>query len=127
MKEKLLEYLPDPNTVKGGIAEVVEIVQTEAPLVVEEIIRWHIAYNLVWFVGSAVVFALVLFVLTKWTWKFGIKEYNKGEEGYFVAGVILPILLMIVCIFVFGSHFGWMKPLMAPRLFLLEYLSNIIK
>ena len=51
MNKELLKYLPDPNVVKGGMAEVVEIVQREAPWVVEEIIRWNITWTFISYIG----------------------------------------------------------------------------
>ncbi len=133
MTDKLLQYLPDPNTVKGGMAEMVEIVQREAPLVVGGLLRWHIWYNILWQVGSIVVFITILQLIRKWIYPFAQKSGNdpKGclaDDGDVQAlGFGLPALVFIAPIAVFFCHFGWVKPLIAPRIFLLEYLSNLMK
>ncbi len=131
MVDKLLEYLPDPNTIKGGLAEVVEVVQREAPLVVEELIAWTVVYNLIWFVSAIVCFALAWWILTKHTWKWANefeKEPSYGEAGlgYFF-GIACPAICMVICFIVFACHFAWLKPLIAPRLFLLEYFAGMVK
>ncbi len=127
MVDKLLEYLPDPNTIKGGLAEVVETIQREAPLVVQELINWTIVYNLCWFVMSAICFIVVFVLLKKYLWKWAVKWNDESEGWSIFLGVAVPILLMIVCGLVFVEHFTWLKPLIAPRLFLLEYFANMVK
>ena len=131
MVDRLLEYLPDPNTIKGGLAEVVEVVQREAPLVVQELINWAIVYDLCWFIGSALCFIVVFVLLKKYTWKWANefeKEADYGESGcgYFL-GIGCPIAFLLVCFALFALHWGWLKPLIAPRLFLLEYFANMVK
>jgi hypothetical protein len=130
MESKLLEYLPDPNTVKGGIAGLVETIQSEAPLVVGDLLRWHIVYNLSWWIASMVAIVILVYVCKRWlfVWAWsGIKnnEYN-AEAVYFIAGIMAPICTIVGFVACWIEHFNWIKPLVAPRVFLIEYFSKML-
>ncbi len=123
---KLLEYLPDPNTVKGGLGGIVDVVQAEAPLLVKELINYTIVYNLGWWLASILMFAFFFAIMSRWTWKWAMDEADDSDGWSLFIGIFIPIISCIACCFTFGFHFGWIKPLIAPRLFLLEYISNLL-
>jgi len=135
LEQRLFDYLPDPNSVKGGLAGVVDLLSVEAPLVVEEILQWHVMYNLVWFITSTAFIFILLFWLV-WSWKRiriwvkAIKKENPTDvnagSGVYVCGTILPIIALVVCAGMALSHLSWLKPLYCPRLFLLEYLKGMM-
>ena len=127
IEEKLMEYLPDPNTVKGGLAEVVDIIQVQAPLVVDDIIRWHIAYNLTAQIISLIVFITIIYAFKKGLWKVGTKNADDSEGFSVFICIVAPLILFTASAFSFFYHLGWIKPLVAPRLFLLEYFANFVK
>lgn len=124
---RLSEYLPDPNTVKGGIAEVVEIIQKQAPLVVGEIIRWEITYNLI----MSIICVVVIFVLTHLTKKYfypwGVQEADNSEGLSVGVGIVLPIAAILIATGIcLSCLIDFIKPIVAPKLFLFEYLSKLI-
>ena len=125
MKELLREYLSDPNTVKGSLMEVVDVVQREAPLVVNELIRWTVIYNLIWFIGSILIIVGIAILLKKKLWKWSVDNFE--DDDLSILGIIIPLGGIVIAIKVMSCHFGWIMPLVAPRLFLLEYLAQMIK
>ena len=125
LNTRLLEYLPDPNTVKGGIGSVVEVLQIEAPLLVSELVRWEIVKNLPVQVFCLCVILLAI-VLWKKHWRKTLDSRGDIEPDIFMPFAIITGIVCIPCAFGFCLSFGWIKPLVAQRLFLLEYVSNLL-
>lgn len=123
----LMDYLPDPNTVKGGIGEVLEILQIEAPLVVDEIIRWHVFKNIIPFVLCLMLLILMwslVYKKRKWIW-------DKQGGNYSDENRFMPVMITVCCVTcvlgtIIGLSLGWLMPLIAPRLFLLEYIKDLL-
>lgn len=126
MNEKLLEYLPDPNTVKGGLSEVVEILQREAPLLVQELINYNIVYHLGFQIVTLFIVVVCWCCVKKVSWCWAVENYDESDGLSVFVGIVIPIAAAVTSIAAFSCHFYWIKPLIAPRLFLLEYLSNLM-
>lgn len=104
-----------------------EFAVAQAPLLVREIINWEIAFRC----GVAFV-ALVGFALGLWAFRYiyaqahsdRYQRYSDSAVLGMVAagGVAVGGLATFVC-----NTFALVKVLVAPRLFLLEYFSNLVK
>lgn len=126
LNARLLEYLPDPNTVKGGMEGVVDALQVEAPLLVGELMKWHFTLSLVTFL-IVLTLSIALFVtpffLIRW-----IAPKIKDGTCYMhedKLSLILWVFLMTT-IPLTGANLTWLQIWIAPRLFLLEYISNLL-
>jgi hypothetical protein len=123
------------NTVKGGIGGVADFVQTEAPELVREILRWVGCLSFAGFI-CCVVGIVICLVLAKRLWIASVALENKTNseasdgDGRWV-GLRFCNLLFIVPVTVLfmrvWCQLDWLKILIAPRVFLLEYISNLIK
>jgi hypothetical protein len=131
LNTRLLEYLPDPNTVKDGIGNVVEVLQTEAPLLVKEIMNW---VGFLSFAGFACCLLSIFLFLYLWKklWKIAITFEAKclAAKDSSWSGVrmcnllfLIPIAILFVRLW---YQLDWLQILIAPRLFLLEYISNLL-
>jgi len=126
LNTRLLEYLPDPNTVKGGIGSVVEGLQSEAPLLVKEILLWVGCMSCLKFLTFLILLFLCRKVFTN-LWKAAVILEAKDE---YWKGLRLANLFFLIpsALFFWGMWYqlAWLKILIAPRLFLLEYISNLL-
>lgn len=99
----------------------VDMVMEQAPLLVQEMLRWYFAYNLILFI-SAIVLGIVLYTgaykLAKHFWK-----ESDGISGFTAAVVCAFGTLPLIAMF----NLEWLKIYIAPRLWLIEYTANLLK
>ncbi len=124
IEQKLMQYLPDPNTVKENIGAAVDMLQEQAPLLVKELMRWHFCQSLILFlVGMAI--SIVAIIVTKIVYK-AVARYDKKDE-YFRFGCLSLLFFLIPSSIMMCQNVIWLKIWIAPRLFLMEYITNIFK
>ena len=123
LQNQLVEQVGDiAEMTKEGIMKAVEVIQEQCPLLVNEILTWH-------FVQSLILFALGMFLLAsfwlyaKKMWRYTIEKEN---EFWIVCVYITITQNLIGVVFVF-TNLTWLKIAIAPRLFLMEYISTLIK
>lgn len=130
LNSRLLEYLPDPNTVKGGISGVVEGIQTEAPQLVNEILVWHFTISLYRFsIGLLVMIGLSLLLRLKGQpafveWENKCERKDKGFPT--VVYCALWVCLSLPSLIILCTNLTWLRIWVAPRLFLLEYINSFL-
>tara|TARA_B100001964_G_C14240746_1_gene604883 strand:- start:2373 stop:2789 length:417 start_codon:yes stop_codon:yes gene_type:complete len=135
VKEKVAEVV---DSVKEPLeVALIDIVQSsvkakdflvsELPEVVEQLLMWQFWYNLIWFVGSVGV----LF----FSWKQIKKLYkNCRDDNWKDDNVVIPnsigmILLGIpfLIALVEGINLVWLQIWVAPKVYLIEYLTSLTK
>lgn len=131
MNERLLEYLPDPNTVKGGIAAVAETIQAEAPKLVSEILLWHKSlYGIGIIAGIVLIIAAIAWWKKTMTWAKSREndgsQYRDGDS-YAVPWSGLTIFIVTGNILFWTNLCLATKIMIAPRLFMLEYIMTLVK
>lgn len=113
-----------------------EFATEQAPLFAHDIISWGIAYNSVW-----VIIGLVEMLAAIWAYNFlrkaiwdtipeaekqGIWDDATGFAWMFTFCPPPVVGFIGFCTF-FNSLLDLVKPLFAPRVFLIEYLSNLVR
>jgi hypothetical protein len=116
---RLLEYLPDPNTVKGGIGSIVENIQSEAPQLVEELLQFHFVMSMLWFVVF-IILILIFFGLVIVSMRATFKD-DDWFPAVFISGCGLIGCIVGACMCT-----TWLQIWIAPRLFLLEYVKDLL-
>lgn len=121
LNEKLLETLSwVEQTVKSGESFLVE----QTPLYIQELLAWNFWYSLIWF-----VLGLVLLGVTGHCIKTAKRIGWDSDDVfplqlYSVFGGIFSLILG----FVFTSHnLEWLQIKIAPRVWLVEYLQEMIR
>lgn len=128
MKEYLLQELKGlVELTREGLAKGAEILQVQAPEVVRQLFRWEFTISLIGcllFIGILTATIILL-----------VKEIGKTKEDnsysffddpgpyafpFMVGGIISLFSLLFI-------NLNWLKILVAPKLFLIEYLSGLIK
>ena len=108
----------------------------QAPFLVQEIIWWGVADYAYWVVLGAILMCtlpLSLFYLRR---SEGLKRYDAklgaalnedggvGDFGFALIGVI--ILPIVGFIFILANVMAMLKPIVAPRLYLIEYFKGLV-
>jgi hypothetical protein len=128
------------NAAMVKVGEWVEATETlaveQAPFLVQEILYWGIADRAFWLVlGTFFVLiwpAAVLYLrkdaeLKNYSNKMAAALNEEGSDGSFivalVGGIIAPILGFIIA---FANVMNVLKPIVAPRLYLIEYFKELM-
>ncbi len=117
--DELIAYLTD--AVKAGG----DLVKEQAPLVAQEIIAWGIWYH--------TIEAAILTLAMVWAWRYLPKRLNRlanhhdfdiggvfGWIGFVVASLIASVAVLI------DVH-NALQAVIAPRLYLLDYLKSLMR
>ncbi len=116
MKETLNQALKE---ILDAIIVTKDFVIEQAPDVVQQLLAWRFTISLVGFVVLLLIFVVI------WVISFFIrKNVDDGDEIFVIAiagfaSAIPLVLLPLVC--------DWLKILIAPKLFIIEYIMGMIK
>jgi len=132
LKTKLVEsLLPMIEKAKEVGGNLVDVVMEQSPELVREILAWGLVSSLIVFL----IFFTLLISFQIGMFKYGWKKAAKIEEGlssydkgiaYIITGFLhtFPsIIFLAICC----KNFDWLKILVAPRLYLIEYIGYLIK
>lgn len=119
--DDLLRFIVD------GLEQGKELAEREAPLLVREVVTWgiieHVLYAtfaLAAFVAAAVVFRLCRREMAKQEWSYGDNAHEVGMILSLIA--MMPAALITVANVVIAT-----KAAVAPRLYLLGELKQLLK
>jgi hypothetical protein len=117
VKQKMIEYL---QSFEAGIKKAGEFSAEQAPLVVQEFLRWEIVCNGAFAVAAGML--LIVFLAAAIRYHFKVD----GEEKVFVW------LVASVPLVAFGIGFGTCaeragKAWLAPRIVVLEKISTLVQ
>lgn len=113
--DELLEFLS--AGLKGGA----DFVVAQSPLLLQEILAWEFYSSLIWIVSMLILGPIVY---KTFAWRCFSEDWICETEGVsIILGVcsfawVIPLLVNIVSL---------VKVTVAPRLFLVEYLANMLK
>jgi len=118
------------------IDKSVDIVMQQAPILVQEMLHWYFAYDLIkMIIGMFLFFGVIGMWYYQFSWgvkqsKMHYEERSKWYEDsdYGFGRIIFMVMLLIP--FVVGfclMNLDWLKIYIAPRLWLIEYTANLVK
>ena len=120
MKNELMaQVLPILEKTKEGILKAVEIVQAEMPELIEQVLAWNFALSLIGFI-IGLAFLVLGIKLIKPVHKY-VKEDCDDFFCYF--GCAIPLVIGLIAIF---KNLEWLQILIAPKLFLIEYITKLV-
>ena len=129
------ELLKIVNGIREGATTVFDVLKTEIPDILQQLLLWHGVQSFVFFVLAIIMLiavpVLVWYVLRYWkNWR-NIEEYNDKEfyEGVGIAKTIMSVCAAVGCL---AGGLGyvnieWLKIWIAPKVWLLEYITTMIK
>lgn len=126
LQKALVEVI---NKTSKGVESGVEFLQRELPEVVQQILWWHAIHSAIFFVlGLMLLLYLPLKCRSLWQkWSAIEKENPRADvDGYVwgcaacLAGTLLGALMVLL-------NLTWLKILIAPKLYLIEYAASLVK
>ena len=131
MKEELLKQLKEAvDITKQGILKGVEVLQEQCPLLVKEILRWEFAVSLLWCMVGVIFFIITTcFTIMLWKKWMGSDDWKKDcpDDGLRQMIGFVNLLFFVPWVCVICHNIEWLKIIIAPRLFLVEYVTQLIK
>lgn len=117
LQTRLVEIL---DLGKNGILQAVDMLKKEMPDLMEQIVMWEFTKSLI----SFLMCPIMIFV----TWRVCEYFYKKCEKDDVWEFYLSPRLgnLFSLCWPLF-LDFTWLKILFVPKLFLIEYISNLVR
>ena len=107
----------------AGLNSVKDFAVEQIPIVLQQLLAWEFTINLIGFV-CAIVLLIIITGVVLWGCKYCVEE---GEPP------VIPIILLVSS-FIYipigywiNNTIVWLKILIAPKVFLIEYLSELVK
>ena len=119
IQTKILEQVGDVTEItKQGLMKAAEIMQEQCPLLVEELLRYTAITSGIRFCFFSVASMATFFIV----WQALKRKTDAGWFAPLIAAelTVLPLVGVV-------TSLAWLKIWIAPRLFLLEYISDLIK
>jgi len=102
--------------------QAVEFSKDQAPLVAQEIIHWGIASNAAWVLAWVAAIVALSFVF-----RAGRRAHAKNDLSMGDLVMFLSVLAIGGCsLGVMSSLGGFIKAVVAPRLYLIEYIGRLL-
>lgn len=124
LKQYLIKALESTGNL---IDKSVDMVMQQAPILVQEVLHWYFAYNLILFILGLIMLGVLAFLNFKF-YKMELRFMKSGHDDGFLW---LPVFVVDVAAFltiVFNCiNLTWLKILIAPRLWLIEYATQLVK
>lgn len=122
-KELLDQLLPIAEKAKEGVFGAVEFLEQQAPEVINELLWWKGITSFLWW-AAAVVFIVVYAVCAKRLWEW-IDKQNDTDAT--MVGLILSAVTLIPAAISLFVNTAWLQILIAPRLYIIEYVGKLLK
>ena len=118
MKEELFSKL------LGWVNTIEDFTMEQLPLFVEEILTYRAIYHGIWASLGFLAVGVIIYLLIKYRLK-------RDEDGYFDPGELFTFVFMWIANFILlgvsvAQTFKFIMVLVAPRLYLIEYVSNLV-
>lgn len=121
----------------NGVIDGVDFLAGEIPEVINQLLLWKMTASLLQFSGGLLICFMLLVVLIKYCGRGTIDQstglYNQtlshtsnGKIGERIGLTILGSVVVLV-IGLALLDFDWLKIIIAPKVYLIDYVSNMIK
>lgn len=114
--EQLLGQLIEKATQAG------DFVVEQTPLLIQELLTYNLYLSLVQFIG-ALILMYVLYRVHKFAYLY-FEDKDIGDHPEVMLVMLSWFLFAPICVWI---NLTWLKILVAPRLYLLEYAASLVK
>ncbi len=146
MNEQLQKVLADIIVkITSGADAVVEFSKQQIPEVLQQLLVWHFISNLL-SLFIPLILLIICFTISYRFWKKVPVQESRDKDGrspwiideyrdrdhvlhfkYWFIGYLLPVIIIIITIIVLvNMNLTWLKIILAPKLYLLEYAASLI-
>ena len=129
MNEELVAAIKDSlEAGKTGFLQIADFAKEQAPILVEQILRWKLISNLCWALGGLIAFVGLVSWMIIDSREFVKDDQNKSlrymsDGEIWVIWIVLGLILFITftC-----TLFNALKIIFAPNLYIFEYIQSMI-
>lgn len=121
-----------PNLI-DRLAKAEDFILEQAPLVLQELLRWHFIKSLISFI-FVLIFTAVCIIGGRKLWLVrGLQERiykqtrDDGYGGPTTCAVLLYLFMAMACSTLIFSTLDWLHIWIAPRVWLIEYAATLVK
>jgi hypothetical protein len=124
------------DQVGGYIEAGGDLVASQAPLLIQEILHWAVMVHGLWFLVGVLMLLAPFFVLRYLRRANHIDDDRRSFYGalhfndfdglvnlVLWVGICTPVIGLMIAL---GNIGGFLKPLIAPRVYLIEYFSQLV-
>lgn len=126
MNEKLQqELISSIEVVKEYVTKGANFASEQAPLVIDELIKFHLYYE-----GAFIILSFILGLVTMWFFKIGKNiistegDLDSPQGALTIFGGALTAIFGLI--FFFSSLKTFVMCFTAPRLFIIQYLKDLL-
>lgn len=111
--------------------ELVDALYQQAPEVVEQLLLWHGIESFIHCIAAILVFVFPFIhyrVASHLYQKLGVKDW-RDESGFWIPTVVSGVVVFsfVISGFFIFMNLKWLKIWLAPKVYLLEYLADLVK
>ncbi len=129
MKEEVMDQLlPLVEKFKESVLSGIDIAQVQVPIVLEQLLKWKFVESIL----ACVLFGVGIVVFTM-ALKKAFEANEKDDENRTVVRCVTSVVVGVTLLFcgigglVTGTFIRWLQILVAPKLYLLEYATQLLK
>jgi len=127
MNKKLQEALAEliNITIQGK-----DFIIEQAPDVIQQLLAWKFTMSLIGFSAGAVLFVISLPIFLYHINKFDRNKYSDhsyNEQDKHIIYCIVSAIAGVASLFIIFFNLAWLQIWIAPKVYLLEYASHLIK
>jgi hypothetical protein len=112
--------------VKGVTGKAIDFASAQIPDVIHQLLIWKVAESAVYIVASCI--AIWLFFVLRARFKVLVKDnYDEGVSWAFFYTIAGMFLIVFPVIQIIASTLLILKIWLAPKLYLIEYVANLVK
>lgn len=110
----------------NGVDKAVEFSQAQIPEVIEQLLMWKMMESVLWNVAALAVlvvlcvFQWLCFGKHRWCESFSEGDGSLGAAWFFSSAIMIVFVITFL-------DFDWLKIMVAPKLYLLEYAADFVK
>lgn len=117
MNDELQTTLNDALvSVIESTASAKEFILAETPEVIEQLLMWEVLSSLVWFFAWIVVASVFVF--------YTVRAFRNAWD---FDGIMFLTIASACSLIGIASSLTWLKIMIAPKLYLLEYAAELVK
>ena len=120
--EILKQYLITALEKTGNVLDKsVDMIMEQAPILIQEILHWYFAYNLFLTIAGAL---LIVFTLYAGNYTHNKIKNLEWDEAFYISYIIHFFIIFSGAMMM---NLQWLKILIAPRLWLIEFAARLVK
>jgi membrane-associated HD superfamily phosphohydrolase len=119
------------DKVSSGMDAATSFLAEQIPDVLHQLLLYNFVVNLLWTILGTVILVGIIVVWILFV-KEAVKKYDETEDDDYISGIIITTIIGLVIgvadIFgILSDHFGWLEIWLAPKIWLIEYATQLIK